>query len=97
MVSGSIIEPEVEDSNALLFGEKPITVFGIRDPEEILWDKAGAKFVVGSAGAFIDKDKAATFLKGGVKQVVFPLSSMHLITLHIQYFTGSFLFLTTRC
>ncbi|KHF97822.1 Glyceraldehyde-3-phosphate dehydrogenase-2C cytosolic [Gossypium arboreum] len=54
---------KVKDSKTLLFGEKPVTVFGIRNPEEIPWAEAGAEFVVESTGVFTDKDKAAAHLK----------------------------------
>ncbi|RVW25998.1 Glyceraldehyde-3-phosphate dehydrogenase GAPC2, cytosolic [Vitis vinifera] len=56
-------ELKVKDSNTLLFGEKPVTVFGIRNPEEIPWGETGAEFVVESTGVFTDKDKAAAHLK----------------------------------
>ncbi|KAE8665686.1 Glyceraldehyde-3-phosphate dehydrogenase, cytosolic [Hibiscus syriacus] len=56
-------ELKVKDSKALLFGEKPVTVFGIRNPEEIPWGETGADYVVESTGVFTDKDKAAAHLK----------------------------------
>ncbi|KHG04963.1 Glyceraldehyde-3-phosphate dehydrogenase [Gossypium arboreum] len=56
-------ELKVKDSKTLLFGEKPVTVFGIRNPEEIPWAEAGAEYVVESTGVFTDKDKAAAHLK----------------------------------
>ncbi|KAE8720136.1 Glyceraldehyde-3-phosphate dehydrogenase GAPC1, cytosolic [Hibiscus syriacus] len=56
-------EVKVKDSKTLLFGEKPITVFGIRNPEEFPWAEAGAEYVVESTGVFTDKDKAAAHLK----------------------------------
>ncbi|KAK7359417.1 hypothetical protein VNO77_01377 [Canavalia gladiata] len=61
---------KVKDSKTLLFGEKPITIFGFRNPEEIPWGEAGAEFVVESSGVFTDKEKAAAHLKGGAKKVV---------------------------
>ncbi|XP_060972865.1 glyceraldehyde-3-phosphate dehydrogenase, cytosolic-like isoform X2 [Cannabis sativa] len=42
----------------------PITVFGVRNPEEIPWGETGADFVVESTGVSTDKDKAAVHLKG---------------------------------
>ncbi|KAK9108408.1 hypothetical protein Syun_024419 [Stephania yunnanensis] len=54
---------KVKDSNTLLFGEKAVTVFGHRNPEEIPWGETGAEFVVESTGVFTDKDKAAAHLK----------------------------------
>ncbi|EOY00823.1 Glyceraldehyde-3-phosphate dehydrogenase C2 isoform 3 [Theobroma cacao] len=60
---------KVKDSKTLLFGEKPVTVFGIRNPEEIPWAETGAEFVVESTGVFTDKDK------GGAKKVVISAPS----------------------
>ncbi|OMO73581.1 Glyceraldehyde-3-phosphate dehydrogenase, type I [Corchorus capsularis] len=68
-------ELKVKDSKTLLFGEKPVTVFGIRNPEEIPWGETGAEFVVESTGVFTDKDKAALHLKGGAKKVVISAPS----------------------
>ncbi|PWA96398.1 glyceraldehyde-3-phosphate dehydrogenase C2 [Artemisia annua] len=68
-------ELKVKDEKTLLFGEKPVTVFGIRNPEEIPWGAAGADFVVESIGVFTDKDKAAAHLKGGAKKVIISAPS----------------------
>ncbi|XP_020593213.1 glyceraldehyde-3-phosphate dehydrogenase GAPC2, cytosolic [Phalaenopsis equestris] len=68
-------EITVKDSKTLLFGEKPVTVFGIRNPEEIPWGEAGADYVVESTGVFTDKDKAAAHLKGGAKKVIISAPS----------------------
>ncbi|RWW75892.1 hypothetical protein BHE74_00016079 [Ensete ventricosum] len=54
---------KVKDSKTLLFGEKEVTVFGVRNPEEIPWGESGADYVVESTGVFTDKDKAAAHLK----------------------------------
>ncbi|XP_043705889.1 ABC transporter C family member 3-like [Telopea speciosissima] len=66
---------KVKDSKTLLFGEKPVTVFGVRNPEEIPWGESGAEFVVESTGVFTDKDKAAAHLKGGAKKVIISAPS----------------------
>ncbi|CAL5418793.1 unnamed protein product [Camellia sinensis] len=66
---------KVKDSKTLLFGEKPVTVFGIRNPEEIPWRETGAEFVVESTGVFTDKEKAAAHLKGGAKKVIISAPS----------------------
>ncbi|KAL4568257.1 hypothetical protein LXL04_023865 [Taraxacum kok-saghyz] len=68
-------EVKVKDSKTLLIGDKPITVFGMRNPEEIPWGEAGAEYVVESTGVFTDKDKAAAHLKGGAKKVVISAPS----------------------
>ncbi|XP_027339300.1 glyceraldehyde-3-phosphate dehydrogenase, cytosolic [Abrus precatorius] len=65
----------VKDSKTLLFGEKPVTVFGHRNPEEIPWHETGAQIVVESTGVFTDKDKAAAHLKGGAKKVIISAPS----------------------
>lgn len=66
---------KVKDSNTLLFDEKPVTVFGLKNPEEIPWSETGAEFVVESTGVFTDKEKAAAHLKGGAKKVVISAPS----------------------
>ncbi|RWR83786.1 Glyceraldehyde-3-phosphate dehydrogenase, cytosolic [Cinnamomum micranthum f. kanehirae] len=68
-------ELKVKDSKTLLFGEKPVSVFGVRNPEEIPWGETGAEFVVESTGVFTDKDKAAAHLKGGAKKVIISAPS----------------------
>ncbi|CAL0327993.1 unnamed protein product [Lupinus luteus] len=66
---------KVQDSKTLLFGDKPVTVFGFRNPEEIPWGEHGADYVVESTGVFTDKAKAAAHLKGGAKKVVISAPS----------------------
>ncbi|GLU12751.1 hypothetical protein SLE2022_294100 [Rubroshorea leprosula] len=68
-------EIKVKDEKTLLFGEKPVAVFGIRNPEEIPWGETGAEFIVESTGVFTDKEKAAAHLKGGAKKVVISAPS----------------------
>nr|UPX44649.1 glyceraldehyde-3-phosphate dehydrogenase [Rhododendron delavayi] len=66
---------KVKDSKTILFDEKPVTVFGLRNPEEIPWSETGAEFVVESTGVFTDKEKAAAHLKGGARKVVISAPS----------------------
>ncbi|KAL8123318.1 hypothetical protein AgCh_011330 [Apium graveolens] len=68
-------ELKVKDEKTLLFGEKPIAVFGCRNPEEIPWADTGAEYIVESTGVFTDKDKAAAHLKGGAKKVIISAPS----------------------
>ncbi|KAL0342343.1 UNVERIFIED_CONTAM: Glyceraldehyde-3-phosphate dehydrogenase, cytosolic [Sesamum calycinum] len=68
-------ELKVKDDKTLLFGEKPVTVFGFRNPEEIPWAETGAEYIVESTGVFTDKDKAAAHLKGGAKKVIISAPS----------------------
>ncbi|GFP81302.1 glyceraldehyde-3-phosphate dehydrogenase cytosolic [Phtheirospermum japonicum] len=68
-------ELKVKDSKTLLFGDKPVAVFGARNPEEIPWAEAGAEYVVEFTGVFTDKAKAAAHLKGGAKKVVISAPS----------------------
>ncbi len=68
-------ELKVKDDKTLLFGEKPVAVFGIRNPEEIPWGETGAEYIVESTGVFTDKDKAAAHLKGGAKKVIISAPS----------------------
>ncbi|XP_044485772.1 glyceraldehyde-3-phosphate dehydrogenase GAPC2, cytosolic-like [Mangifera indica] len=68
-------EVKVKDDKTLLFGEKPVTVFGIRNPEEIPWHETGAEYIVESTGVFTDKEKAAAHLKGGAKKVIISAPS----------------------
>ncbi|XP_015971381.1 glyceraldehyde-3-phosphate dehydrogenase, cytosolic-like [Arachis duranensis] len=68
-------EIKVKDEKTLLFGGKPVAVFGCRIPEEIPWSQAGAEYIIESTGVFTDKDKAAAHLKGGAKKVIISAPS----------------------
>ncbi|KAL8123334.1 hypothetical protein AgCh_011340 [Apium graveolens] len=68
-------ELKVKDEKTLLFGEKPVAVFGCRNPEEIPRASTGAEYIVESTGVFTDKDKAAAHLKGGAKKVIISAPS----------------------
>ncbi|KAJ6725757.1 GLYCERALDEHYDE-3-PHOSPHATE DEHYDROGENASE [Salix purpurea] len=85
-------EVKVRDEKTLLFGEKAVAVFGVRNPEEIPWAQAGAEFVVESTGAFTDKGKAAAHLKGGAKKVVITAVSkdapMFVVGVNEQQYTA---------
>ncbi|XP_047316866.1 glyceraldehyde-3-phosphate dehydrogenase 2, cytosolic-like [Impatiens glandulifera] len=66
---------KLKDDKTLIFGNKEVSVFGNRNPEEIPWGESGAEYVVESTGVFTDKDKAAAHLKGGAKKVVISAPS----------------------
>ncbi|XP_052195634.1 glyceraldehyde-3-phosphate dehydrogenase 2, cytosolic [Diospyros lotus] len=66
---------KVKDSKTLLFDDKSVAVFGMRNPEEIPWGETGADYVVESTGVFTDKDKAAAHLTGGAKKVIISAPS----------------------
>ncbi|KAJ0798572.1 putative glyceraldehyde-3-phosphate dehydrogenase (phosphorylating) [Helianthus annuus] len=56
-------EHKVKDEKTLLFGEKPVTVFGIRNPEDIPWVKLVQNLLWSQTGVFTTRDKAAAHLK----------------------------------
>ncbi|CAB4280556.1 unnamed protein product [Prunus armeniaca] len=66
---------KLRDANTLLFGDKPVSIFAARNPDEIPWSGSGAEYVVESTGVFTDKEKAAAHLKGGAKKVIISAPS----------------------
>ncbi|WWC97828.1 glyceraldehyde-3-phosphate dehydrogenase [Kwoniella sp. B9012] len=66
----------VETKEGKLFiNDKPISVFGERDPTAIKWGEAGADYVVESTGVFTTTEKASAHLKGGAKKVIISAPS----------------------
>ncbi|TQD86448.1 hypothetical protein C1H46_027937 [Malus baccata] len=66
---------KLKDANTLLFGDKPVSIFAVRDPVEIPWSGSGAEYIVEATGVFTDKEKAAAHLKGGAKKVIISAPS----------------------
>jgi len=67
---------EVKEENGMLVidGMK-IKVFSERDPKNINWKSAGAKYVVESTGVFTTKEKASAHLAGGAERVIISAPS----------------------
>lgn len=63
-----------EGGNLVVNGQK-ITVFSERDPKNINWASAGAKYVVESTGVFTTTEKASAHLSGGAKKVIISAPS----------------------
>nr|ODN90668.1 glyceraldehyde-3-phosphate dehydrogenase [Cryptococcus depauperatus CBS 7841] len=59
----------------LYINNKPIVVFGEKDPANIKWGEAGADYIVESTGVFTTTEKAGVHLKGGAKKVVISAPS----------------------
>lgn len=59
----------------LYINNKPIHVFGERDPSNIKWGSVGADYVVESTGVFTTIEKASAHLKGGAKKVIISAPS----------------------
>ncbi|OAX37075.1 glyceraldehyde-3-phosphate dehydrogenase [Rhizopogon vinicolor AM-OR11-026] len=59
----------------LYINNKPIHVFGERDPSNIQWGSVGADYIVESTGVFTTIDKASAHLKGGAKKVIISAPS----------------------
>mmetsp|Transcript_13851 Transcript_13851/g.24837 ORF Transcript_13851/g.24837 Transcript_13851/m.24837 type:complete len:337 (-) Transcript_13851:1581-2591(-) len=65
---------EIKDGKLVVDG-KPISVYAMRDPNEIPWSEAGADYVVESTGVFTTTDKASAHFTGGAKKVIISAPS----------------------
>ncbi|XP_044536366.1 glyceraldehyde-3-phosphate dehydrogenase-like [Gracilinanus agilis] len=63
------------ENGKLVINGKPITIFQERDPANIKWVDAGAKYVEESTGVFTTMEKAGDHLKGGAKRVIISATS----------------------
>jgi len=59
----------------LYINDKPIIVYGEKDPAAIKWGEAGAEYIVESTGVFTTIDKASAHLMGGAKKVIISAPS----------------------
>lgn len=66
-----------------------LSIYLIRNPEEIPWGEAGAEYVVESTGVFTDKDKAAAHIKvyiaGLAGLVLFGSSILAIVFLSLPF------------
>uniref|UniRef100_A0A672GV04 Glyceraldehyde-3-phosphate dehydrogenase n=1 Tax=Salarias fasciatus TaxID=181472 RepID=A0A672GV04_SALFA len=62
-------EVSCSDSKLIVDGNQ-ISVYQCKNPAEIPWGSAGAKYVVESTGVFLSNEKAGAHLQGGASRVV---------------------------
>ena len=64
------VDAKVIDDNTIMINGKKVTMFSERNPENLDFGSAGAELVIECTGVFLTMEKAAPFLKNGVKKVV---------------------------
>ncbi|EGV91700.1 Glyceraldehyde-3-phosphate dehydrogenase [Cricetulus griseus] len=63
------------ENRKLVINRKAITIFQERDPTNMKWGDAGAKYVVESIGVFTTMEKAGAHLKGRAKRFIISAPS----------------------
>ncbi|XP_036620838.1 glyceraldehyde-3-phosphate dehydrogenase-like [Trichosurus vulpecula] len=63
------------ENGKLVINGKAITIFQERDPANIKWADAGAKYVIESTGVFTIMEKVGAHLKGGAKRIIISAPS----------------------
>ena len=60
----------VAKDNSIVVDGKEITIYAIKNPEELPWGELGVEIVLECTGFFAAKDKAAAHIKAGAKKVI---------------------------